>query len=77
MKALHVGANDNFVEQLSRFLQIEHRMELLPEVEELSYHVAGSDDDTSVGFVEACKNASLLITLIRGPTAFQGLQVGV
>jgi hypothetical protein len=66
--AHHVGANDNFVEQLSRFLQIEHRWGLLPELEELSYSVTGNDGDTSVGFVEARKNASSLVTLIRDPT---------
>ena len=54
--------------QLSRFLQIEHRLELLPGLDELSYSVTGNDGDTSVEFVEACKNASLLVTHICGRT---------
>jgi len=53
-------------------------LELIPELEELSYSVPGDDGDTSVRFVEAHKNGGYPVTLIHGPTpSFEAFRLGV
>ena len=68
VKILRVGVGDDFVRQLSRSLQLEDGelpLELLPEMEELSYSAIDDDDTAFTAFIDARQNSGRPVTLIR------------
>ena len=59
---------DSLVEELSRCLQLEdgeHPLDLLPELQELTYHGSGSADDAFTSFIDARRNAGHPVALVR------------
>ncbi|KAF8467930.1 hypothetical protein DFH94DRAFT_848132 [Russula ochroleuca] len=65
-KTLHV--DDGLVEQLSCGLRLddgEHPLELLPELQELTYSGNGHTGDAFTSFIDARQNAGRPVTLIR------------
>ena len=69
VKTLHVG--DGLVKELSRCLRSEDGelpLELLPELQELTYSESGDTSNAFTSFIEARQNAGRTVTLIcRGP----------
>ena len=66
VKTLRV--DEGLVEELSRCLRLdggEHPLELLPELQELTYSGSGTTGDAFISFVEARQNADCPITLVR------------
>ena len=60
--------DNGLVEQLSRSLELEdgeHPLELLPELQELTYSRSGNTGDTFTSFIDARQNADRAITLVR------------
>jgi hypothetical protein len=67
VKTLHVG--DGLVEELSRCLRLEDGelpLELLPELQELTYLGSGDAGDTFTSFIDSRQNAGRHVTLLRG-----------
>ena len=65
-KTLHI--DDRLVKELSRSLRLddgEHPLELLPELQELSYSGSGDTGDAFTSFVDARQNAGRPVTLMR------------
>jgi hypothetical protein len=59
---------DGLVEELSRCLQLEdgeHPLELLPELQELTYYGSGNADDAFTSFIDARQNAGHPVALVR------------
>ncbi len=72
VKTLHV---DGFVEELPRWLQLddgEHPLELLPELQELTYK-GGSAGDAFTSFIDARQNAGRPVTLVCRRRPYTGL----
>ena len=66
VKTLYIG--NGLVEQLSRCLDLEDGelpLELLPELQELTYSGSGNTGDTFTSFINARQNADRAITLFR------------
>ncbi|KAF8493693.1 hypothetical protein F5888DRAFT_1806016 [Russula emetica] len=66
VKTLHV--EDGLVEGLSRCLRLEAGelpLELLPELQELTYFGSGDTDDAFTSFIDARQNAGRPVTLVR------------
>jgi hypothetical protein len=60
--------DEGLVEQLSRCLELEDGelpLELLPELQELTYSGSGNTGDTFTSFIETRQNADRGITLVR------------
>ena len=76
VKTLHV--KDGLVEELSRCLQLEdeeHPLDLLPELQELTYFGSRNIGGGFTFFIDARKNAGRLVTLSHdGPTPSPSLQ---
>jgi hypothetical protein len=59
---------DGLVGELSHCLRLEdgeHPLELLPELQELTYSGSGSANDTFTPFIDARRNAGRPLTLIK------------
>ena len=66
VKTLRIG--DGLVEGLSRSLQLddgEHALELLPELQELTYTGSGDTGDAFTPFIDARQNAGRPVILVR------------
>jgi hypothetical protein len=66
VKTLRIG--NGLVEQLSRSLNLEDGeppLELLPELQELTYSGSGNTGDAFTSFIDARQNADRAITLVR------------
>ena len=66
VKTLRIG--DGLVRELSRCLPSEdgeHPLELLPELQELTYSGSGNTNDTFTPFIDARRNAGRPVTLIK------------
>ena len=60
--------DDGLVMELSRCLRLddgEHALELLPELQELTYSWSGNANDAFTSFIDARRNAGRLVTLIK------------
>ena len=68
VKTLRVRVDDEFVKELSRCLRLddeEHPLELLPELQELTYSGSGDTGDVFTPFIDARQNAGRPVTLVR------------
>jgi hypothetical protein len=66
VKTVHV--EDGLVEELSRCLRLEDGeppLELLPELQELTYSASGETGDAFTPFIVTCQNAGRPVTLVR------------
>ena len=66
LKTLRI--DDGLVKELSRCLQLEdgeHPLELLPELQELTYSESGNANDTFTSFIDARRNADRPVPLIK------------
>ena len=75
VKTLDIG--DGLVEELSRCLRLENGelpLELLPELQELTYSRSGDAGDVFTSFVDARQNAGRPVTLVRLGSSFQALR---
>ena len=66
VKTLRIG--DGLVQELSRSLRLhdeELPLDLLPELQELTYDGKGDTDDVFTSFIDAYRNAGRLVTLTR------------
>jgi hypothetical protein len=69
VKTLHI--DDGLVRELSRFLPLEdreHPLELLPELQGLTYSGSGNANDAFTSFIDARQNAGRPVTLIKSHT---------
>jgi hypothetical protein len=60
--------DDGLVRELSRCLRLddgEHPLELLPELQELTYSGSGNADNAFASFIDARQNAGRPVTLIK------------
>jgi hypothetical protein len=77
VRTLHVA--EGLVEELSRCLLLddgELPLEMLPELQELTYTGTGDTGDTFTSFINTRKDADLPITLVRcSPSPDQGYSV--
>ena len=63
-----LGVEDGLVKQLSQCLRLddeEHPMELLPELQELTYFSSRDTDDALTSFIDARRNAGRPVALVR------------
>ena len=66
MKTLRIG--DRLVGELSHCLRLEDGedpLELLPELQELTYSGSGNANDAFTPFIDACQNAGRPVTLVK------------
>jgi hypothetical protein len=66
VKTLHI--EDGLVRELSRFLRLEngeHPLEVLPELQELTYSGSSNANDAFTSFIDAHRNAGRPVTLIK------------
>jgi len=69
VKTLYI--DDGLDEELSRCLQLEDGedpLELLPELQELTYSGSGNTDDAFVSFINARQSSGHPVTLVSGPS---------